>query len=508
MDNTIKENIVNENVDSKVKAGNMPKGDGISFKKYGLVSLIFAIVYTICLYGNRSSITYPIFMAITLGLIALVRKSDNLPFLKDRNGKVGFNLFYVISLMLLAVSKCMFTSYSLQNLSGLAIVLLFMSFIMQLYADTTGWDIAGWICGIFFTIVRPIEYFPWPFRDFAIWVKDRGSETSKERKNALMAVGLGIIIAIPLLAVVISLLISADAVFSRVLEKAFSEIHLPDNIGDILGIAWTLFAAFVCAYTIPNSLNKKNINISPAKQGNNNPLIAITFTILLGIVYLFFCLIQVLFLFTDSMKLPTGYTYAEYAHEGFYQLLAVCMINVALVLVCSRAFAKNKLLTVILSVIGACTYIMVASSAMRMILYIQAFQLTFLRVFVLWFLCVLSLWLAFLIVSMYKSTFPVFKAAMVTITVAYIIFAFANPDYQIAKYDLAHVQAYVDESENVAEYITGNLSPDAAPALKGNKKLMKDFEDEVRYTYPKENYEGIRKFNISYARAKALFEEN
>lgn len=529
MDNTINQNIVNENVavestmtanrlteaqiDAIVKGKSveevqMAKGDGEAFAKYGLLSLIFTIVYTICLYRNRMSITYPIFMAITMGLIALVRKSDNLPFLRDRKGKLGMNLFYVVSLMLLAISKCMFTSHSLQNLSGLAIFLLFMSFIMQLYVDTTGWDIAGWIGGIFFTIVRPIEYLPWPFKDFAAWVKDKGSETSKEKKSAFMAVGLGIVIAIPLLAVVISLLISADAVFSRVLERAFSEIHLPDNIWDIVGVAFTLFYGFVCAYIIPNSLSKKKLSISPAKQGNNNPLIAITFTILLGIVYLFFCLIQVLFLFTDSMKLPTGYTYAEYAHEGFYQLLAVCLINVALVLICSRAFAKNKLLNIILSVIGACTYIMIASSAMRMVLYIGVYQLTFLRLFVLWFLCVLSLWLAFLIVSLYKSNFPVFKAAMVTITVAYLVFAFANPDYQIAKYDLAHTDSSVSEYESVAEYITDHLSPDAAPALTGDKKLLKDLENEVRYTYPKEHYEGIRKFNISYARAKALFQGN
>ena len=63
---------------------------------------------------------------------------------------------------------------------------------------------------------------------------------------------------------------------------------------------------------------------------------------------------------------------------------------------------------------------------------------------------------------------------MVTITVAYLVFAFSNPDYQIAKYDLAHGEADVYEYESVTEYITGSLSPDAAPALKGNKKLMKD----------------------------------
>ena len=514
MDNTFHETRLTEaEIASLVKGEAVEKekeatGDAAAFRKYGLLSLIFATVYTFCLYRNTSGITYPVFMAVAMVLIALVRKSDNLPFLKDKNGKIGMNLFYVISLMLLSITKCLFTSFSIQWLSGIAIILLFITFIMQLYTDTTGWDIVGWMSEILFTMCRPIEYLPWPFKDFSVWIKEKGNEASKEKKSAVMAVGLGIVIAIPLLTVVISLLVSADAVFSRVLERVFEQIHLPDNFWDIIGVILVFAISFICAYTIPNSLIKKKIKVTSAKQGSNNPLIAITFTLLLGIVYVFFCLIQVLFLFTDSMRLPTGYTYAEYAHEGFYQLLAVCILNVALVLICARLFAKNKLLTFILSVIGVCTYIMIASSAMRMLLYISAYQLTFLRVFVLWFLCVLSIWLAFLIVSLYKSNFPLFKAAMVTITIAYIGFAYANPDYQIAKYDLAHVEATSKEYKVVTSYVTDSLSPDAAPALVGHKTLMNTLENEVRYSYPSEDYEGFRKYNISYARAKVLFKNN
>ncbi|MBE5913692.1 MAG: DUF4173 domain-containing protein [Pseudobutyrivibrio ruminis] len=514
MDNTARENNYNEpsmtNIVLEAPVQAQVKGDAKSFRKYGLLSLVFAIVYTFCLYKNKSGITYPIFMVITFGLIYAVRKSDDLPFLKDKNGKIGLNLFYVISLFLLSVTKCMFTSYSIQWLSGLAIFLLFFSFIMQLYIDTTGWDIVGWLGGIALTMIRPIANIAWPFQDFALFVKERGSETSKEKKNAIMAVLIGLIVAVPLLAVVVSLLVSADAVFSRILEKVFEGIHLPDNFGDIVGIVLTLCISFICAYIIPNSLYKKKIGIGPAKQGNINPLIAITFTVLLGLVYLLFCLIQVLFLFTGSMTLPAGYTYASYAHEGFYQLLAVCLINVALVSVCSRMFAKNKLLTCILSIIGICTYIMIASSAMRMILYIGAYTLTFLRLFVLWFLCVLSLWLAYLIIGLYKSDFPVFKAAMVTITVAYLAFAFANPDYQIAKYDLAHADMSDDTSTygSVQRYIVYNLSLDSIPAIESNEQLLSEYNDNIYFDQWETNYEGsIRKFNYSYWRAEKVFEE-
>ena len=435
------------------------KGDASLFKKYGLISLLFSIVYTFCLYKNHSGITYPIFMAMTLGLLHLLRKKDGLSLISSKNGGKALGIFHAVSLMLLSIHKCMTTSGSLLALDAIAIFLLFFSFVLYLYIDTTGWDIAGWLLGILLSIVLPIGHLFNPIYDMNAWVKNRKGSLDDSKKQTFAAVGIGVICAVPALLVIISLLRSADIVFNRLLEKFFESIHLPDNFWDIIGIIFTLLFSFLAAYLIPFVLERGDVKVKAKGEGTENPVIAITFTAIIGAVYLVFCLIQVMFLFTGTLSLPAGYTYAEYAHEGFYQLLAVCLINIVMVSVCNRAFKSSRILTALLVIIAACTYIMIASSAMRMLLYIGVYHLTFLRLFVLWFLAVLCIWLAFLIINMFNRSFPVFKACMVAITVAYIGFVFSNPDYQIAKYDLAAVEhGQIDEYDSVREYILNNLS--------------------------------------------------
>lgn len=479
-----------------------------SIKKYGLLSLIFAVVYVVCLYKNTRGITYPIYMACALTLLGIARKRDGLSLFENKSGKKGINIFFVVSLMLLAISKCVFASSAIQILSGLAILLLLYCFIMQLYVDTTGWDILGWFGGIFLTAVLPIAYLTAPVVDFIEWIKSKGDEKKAQSKSNFMAVIIGIVIAIPILIVVLVLLTSADAVFNRAFEKFINAISLPDNIMDIFGVIVSLLIAFWCAYIIPNFLHKYGLRIKPSKQGVSNPIIGITITVIIGAVYVLFCLVQFLFLFTQSVDLPAGYTYASYAHEGFYQLLTVCIINLLMVSICSRIFAKNKILTFMLTAIGVCTYVMIASSAKRMLLYIGEYQLTFLRVFVLWFLVILSIWLAFLITGIYKRDFPVFRASMVVITVGYLLFAFSNPEYQIAKYDLTHRGDNVSGYDSVKNYIIYNLSTDAVPAVAEESDYLDDFQDHLRYEQPSEKYEGIRKFNFSYARAQKYFDQS
>ncbi|MDC7278145.1 DUF4173 domain-containing protein [Butyrivibrio fibrisolvens] len=494
------------------------KGDAKVFRKYGILSLIFSIVYTFCLYKNHAGITYPIFMFVTLTLLHILRKKDGLSLFTTKNGNKAIGIFHVAALMLLSIHKCMSTSWALLFLDGIAIFLLFFSLVLYLYVDTTGWDIAAWVGGIMVSIFLPFAHLLTPFFDMVQWFKGRGGDISKEKKQVISAVVIGIICAIPMLVIVISLLSSADLVFNRMLEKIVESIHLPDNFEDIVGITCTLLLAFLGAYLIPFVFDKGEIKIKARGEGKANPIIAITFTTIIGLVYLVFCLIQVMFLFTGTLDLPSGYTYAEYAHEGFYQLLTVCLINVVMVSVCTREFKKSKALNWVLFVIGACTYIMIASSVTRMIMYIQVYNLTFLRLFVLWFLAVLCIWLAFLMVTVLNRSFPVFKACMITITVAYIGFVFANPDYQIAKYDLAVVKnhtyqesyAKIDEYDSVTYYILNNLSTDAAPALVDDEHLLHKFGTYIdsRDRYSKKNREGIRKYNFSYARAQKLFKND
>lgn len=497
----------NENYSQSANAEAV-KGSGAVFKKYGLLSLIFGILYTFCLYKNHSGITYPFFMLGALTILYFIRKKDGLSLLASKNGNKGLGLFYIVSLMLLSIHKCLSGSGLLIVLDGIAIFLLYYSFVINLYLDTTNWDIAAWFEGMLFTAMAPFSAFLNPLYDCADWFKNKNGNLTKEKKQTISAAIIGAVCAVPMLIIVILLLSSADAVFSRMMEKIYESIHLPDNVWDILWIEVTFVISAFLAYLVPYVLQAGEVKVKGEKHGNNNPVIAITFTGMMGFVYLVFCLIQFMFLFTKTMSLPAGYTYAKYAREGFYQLLAVCLINIVMVSVCTRAFRKSRVLTAILTVIAACTYIMIASSTMRMLLYIKVYNLTFMRVFVLWFLAVLCFWLAFLMVDLFRERFPVFKACMIVITVAYIGFIYTNPEYQIAKYDLKAVEGgRVEQYQSVEDYIVNELSTDAVPALVGHSKLLHKYElyliDEERFDDI--NHDSIRTFNLSNYRAKKIF---
>ena len=491
-------------------------GDVGAFKKFGLIAIIFGLLHTFCLYKNTSGITYPFYMAGTMVLIALARKSEGMSIFKNREGKSGLNLFYIISLMLLSISKCTTANTSLLWIDGFAIYLLTFSFLLYMCADTMGWDIISYFVGILITTISPLAKFVDPIVDSTTWFKTCGKGVSTEKKKTLIAVLSGIIIAVPLLIIVLMLLASADAIFDDVLNKVTSLIRLPENFWDIVGMGFLFLFAYWVFYTVAKVLSKDEVKINNKNCGFN-PVTAITFSSLLGAVYLLFSVIQIVFLFADYNILPEKYTYAEYAREGFYQLLAVSIMNFILVTICQKLFADSKVLKAILLVIGLCTYVMIASSAFRMFMYIWAYNLTFLRVFVLWFLAVLAICLAFLIVSLFNKNFQVYKCCMVTVTVLYLAFAFAHPDYHIAKYDLAQIKiagdkAQIDRDTELSEnpmnyYLTHEISEDAVPAYADYPELLETYDPDYYFFNEGpywEEYKEVRKFNFSRYKARNL----
>ncbi len=504
--------------DNTEKAVSTFKSDAESFRKYGLIAIIYAVWHTFCLYENPSGITYPFNMLGTILLIAWARKKDGLSIFKSKTGKSWMNIFYIISLMLLSVSKCITTNESLLFIDEIAILLLVFSFLIHMYVDTTGWDIIGWLIGITLAFFKPLVHLPDPVSDMAAWIKSRSGKMTGDRKSNILAILLGLCIALPLLFVVVALLASADALFSNTIENTFEFIYKFDYIWDLFAITWMMLCSVWLFYTVIKGLYKKGVEVEANKNAGFNPIIAITFTSMLSIVYLFFSVIQIFGLFMGKMTLPENYTYAEYAHEGFYQLLAVSIMNLILVTLCQRLFKENLVLKILLVIVGLCTYIMIASSAFRMIMYIGAYHLTFLRVFVLWFLVVISLWLAYLLTSLIYEKLPVFNMCMVTVTVLYIAFAFANPDYQIARYDLAFMQTGEEHvssgryeyGESMSYYLTAEISMDAVPAFEGNYDLLKSYGENMyvtKKTDEKFTLNTIRTFNFAKYRANKLIRE-
>jgi len=255
--------------------------------------------------------------------------------------------------------------------------------------------------------------------------------------------------------------------------------------------------------------------------------IAITVLSLLSLVYAVFCTIQILYLFTEGFSvLPKGFTFSEYARRGFFELLVVTAINIFLMILSTKYFEDCKFIRIILTFITACTYIMIGSAAYRMILYIEAYNLTFLRLFVLLFLLIDAFVLAGIIFYVYHKKFPLFHYCVTVTAVCYIAFSFARPDYYIANY---HIQQKVDLNRDDIYFLTQELSLDAAsvvlPVLYELVENNNDSSDQLSGFVSEESFNsivksyyeniqqeknsrGIRDFNVSYEQAYQAHNKN
>ena len=76
----------------------------------------------------------------------------------------------------------------------------------------------------------------------------------------------------------------------------------------------------------------------------HSPVAAVSFMAMVGLVYLVFCVIQIVYLFMGKGSLPEGMTYSQYARQGFFQLLFVAVLNLVMVLMCLKYFREHVLL--------------------------------------------------------------------------------------------------------------------------------------------------------------------
>ena len=472
------------------------------FSFFGLASAIYALFYAFCLFENASGITYPFFVAGTLCYFFFSMKKLGVPYKKN-------SLFYVISMILLGISNCCTDSTPLLFMNKLGIFLLaFILMLHTIYHDK-GWNFPKYIGAICRTIGISITCIFNPLLDLSAYLKSR-KQIEHDKKSYAGYILLGFVISIPLLTIIILLLCSADAVFRTMVDNIFS---FDFSFGRAFRINLLIAVVFFASYALIAALCKKTVEEEVKDRRIFEPVVAITVTGMLTIVYLIFSMIQILYLFIGNMQLPEGYTYSAYAREGFFQLLAVCILNLILVLFCVSFFRDNLILKIILTVISGCTFIMILSSALRMFMYIARYNLTFLRIFVLWALAVIFLLIIGVTVYIYHQSFPLFFYSVAVVTVFYICLSFFHPDYWIAKYNLqpSHIEYLNDYDIKDSKRYLYRLSADAAPFVLWEEKnpyLSEAEEDDAYYfsychrVQAKVKKMDIRSFNFSIYRAK------
>ncbi|MBP5733720.1 MAG: DUF4173 domain-containing protein [Lachnospiraceae bacterium] len=412
---------------------------------FGPVTALYAIFYAFCMYKNASGVTFPFFVASTLCYFYFTLKKLEITL---KSGSV----FYAVSVMLLSIATFCTDDARIIVLNKTGIFLLTISFLISQFFDVSKWGFGKYVSSIVTLLASALEELPRPVSDMSGFTK---KDQSPKTRNVILVL-LGLLFTIPIFLLVGALLSSADVFFRQITDKIVAFV----NLSNVLGVMVRIVLWYFGTYMIVAKLCKKSIREDVTDHRHGEPILAITVTSMLSLMYLVFSGIQIFGLFLGQLRLPDGYTYAAYAREGFFQLLAVSILNLIIVLICMAFFKESKILKAVLTVMSLCTFIMIASSAMRMILYVSTYDLTFLRIIVLWALAVLFLLFIGVVASIFRMDFPLFRYGVAVVTVFYIALAFSHPDYICAKYNLEY-----SAKQPVDIAYLNTLSADAAPVL-------------------------------------------
>lgn len=431
---------------------------------------IYGMIFTFCLYQNLSGITFPVCVAATIFTTVLFMKRMGITI--QRNF-----LIYVMAMLLLGVSTTMTSSGFFHVFNWAGILLLLMTAVIRQVNPGGNLNFQQYLVNILVLTGKTVISVLDPLLHGIQYNQDREKEKSKYIKPVIT----GLLIAACLLVVVLPLLIFSDQIFASFFGGF---IHI-FKFGEAWGLFFTFLAGFVLIYAFLSGISRLEFKSQEGgnfkgKEGNINPVTGVTFAGIFAAIYVFYSVIQILFLFMRlESGLPDGVTYSQYAHAGFWQLLLVSLINIVTVLVCISVFQENKILKTLLMVISVCTCIMTLSAAYRMVLYVNAYYLTFLRVLVLWFLGVLMLIMFGIMWSIIRRNFQLFRYIMVIVTVCYIGLSFSKVDRRVAEYNVEHWD-YIT-SDDMA-YLIYSSSWDAAPVLaEAEKKAAKDQPWQEQY---------------------------
>ncbi len=280
----------------------------------------------------------------------------------------------------------------------------------------------------------------------------------------------GLIITVILLLVFGYLLTASDARFEELISQLFDWNLDADKIFIYLisfGItSWISVAVLRGGVLLQASIVNQEPALPDWKLGTIEIVMILT---ALNLLFLSFIIVQFTYFFGGDalVQSPIKLTYANYAREGFFQLVTVVLLVLTLLLSThwlyqpSTKFGK-MLYPILATSIIIMTMIIEASAAHRMHIYTRVSGLTELRfyssVFMLW-LVILFIWFSLTVLrgQRQRFSFGAILTGMILIGFLHII----NPDARIAEFNLARLQN--GQSFDV-DYVS-SLSADAVPSL-------------------------------------------
>ena len=249
----------------------------------------------------------------------------------------------------------------------------------------------------------------------------------------------GVIISIPLLTFLILLLSSADEIFASIFEDTINNminaISLIRTGGVLLKLV--VFAlVFIYIYYLFSSFKfmvKRTYKMTVTKLDKS---MVNTILVLVNVLYLVFTYVQIKYLYIKSNNFNlTPAEYSSYARNGFFQLIAVVVLNIMIILYFKNRIDNSKLTCSLNTLMTVLSFNMGLASLYKMRLYIREFGMTQLRFVTSVFMIFILIMLVLIAVSLWKKI-ELFKYCIIIGSIIYLGINFCNMDKMIAEYNL------------------------------------------------------------------------
>jgi hypothetical protein len=448
--------------------------------RYPHYLLLLALALGICadslFYQRWPGISIPLFVALCLAALGGISRLEDRPPTRANLWMGGAALGFAICLMLRATP--LLIVLNLLALLGLLLLLV------ATYRGPGLIHLPGW--RYLTHALRATLELVW--RPLPVTIQaTQHMPLRMERARQLVPVGRGLLLALPVLTGFTLLLMAADSIFASYVNQIFS-LRIPfdtevffSRLTLVLLVTWTCAGGMLVALHSTRKPTAPVIRGSLPAEGDTQPLTppatawrplgwveAVTVLVSVDLLFGGFMLIQTTYFFGGLDTLTrTGMTYAEYARRGFFELLAVACLALALLwllaLVTRREQPWQQLIfnatnaLMILLVLGV-----LASAFQRMLLYEQAYGFTRLRIYTHSFMLWLALVLLLFLVALLRERPRLFTAGSFVSALIYLaLLNLANPDALIVRENVARYQ----ESGKLDAFYLTTLSNDAIPAL-------------------------------------------
>lgn len=392
------------------------KTDGIFAILYMALGFTFIRFFLYYDWGTNFGFTLPLYTIAYITVVIFYAKAKAVEISKE-------SLFWI------GAMACVALMFKIEYFFQLVVQIMLAAYFTATVGGLYGGGTSAYICAdtLHIAIYAPFSHLFSIFPAFFTLFK---RENKKEKTSIHPAVWGGLM-AVGALWVIVPLLIKADSNFlsgtTEFISHLFAGANLLSIVINILfsvPVACYLYSMAYCSVNHTGrifskeelDIHRENLRLSPAVTLK-------VFMLVICAVYVLFIALQADYLLgAFTGRLYSGYTYAEYARTGFFELCKVSVINLSLLAICNLLIKKDERHNIKKPMLMLCvlSLLLLSTATAKMVMYISVYGLTVKRVistvFLLWLVCVFVMCIA----RLYKE-YNLVKVALLTGVVMFCV---------------------------------------------------------------------------------------